>query len=137
MNVLFVCVANSGRSVMAERLFARAAGPRHQARSAGSNPGAAAHAHVLAALAEAGIDASDHVPTRLDEEAIAWADVVVATCDDACPIVPGKRYLSWQLADPKDRPLERVREIRDEIARRVTALLHELDREPAHAGSSD
>ena len=127
MNVLFVCVANSGRSVIAERLFARAAGGRHVARSAGSAPGAGPHPNVLAALREVGVDASDHVPRRLDDEAVAWADVVVATCDDACPVVPGKRYVSWQLPDPKHEPIERVREIRDDIDRRVRALAAELD----------
>jgi arsenate reductase len=126
VNVLFVCVANSGRSVLAERLFRNAAGDRHVARSAGSSPGAAAHPQVLEALAEVGIDASDHVPRLLDDEAVAWADVVVATCDDACPYVPGKRYENWHLPDPKHEPLERVREIRDEIARRVAALVEEL-----------
>ena len=125
-NVLFVCVANSGRSVMAERLFRRAAADRHKARSAGSAPGAATHPVVLEALAELGIDASDHVPSGLDDEAIEWADVVVATCDDACPVVPGKRYVSWQLADPKNQPLEEVRRIRDNIATRVAALATEL-----------
>jgi arsenate reductase len=127
VNVLFVCVANSGRSVMAERLFRREAGARHEARSAGSAPGTAAHPEVLEALREAGIDASGHVPRRLDDEAIAWADVVVATCDDACPVVPGKRYVSWQLPDPKGGPPERVRGIRDEIADRVHKLAAELD----------
>src|SRR2546421_4938220 len=126
MHVLFVCVANSGRSVMAERLFRRTAAGRHEARSAGSAPGAAPHPVVLDALAELGIDASDHVPAKLDEERIAWADVVVATCDGACPVVPGKRYVSWQLPDPKGRPLEDVRAIRDEIAERVRGLLTEL-----------
>jgi arsenate reductase (thioredoxin) len=125
-NVLFVCVANSGRSVMAERLFRRAAGERHEARSAGSAPGAAAHPVVLEALAELGIDASDHVPSRLDDDAVAWADVVVATCDDACPVVPGKRYVNWQLADPKNEPLEEVRRIRDDIAARVETLATDL-----------
>ena len=120
-NVLFVCVGNQGRSVIAERLFRRAA-PGHEARSAGSAPGRAAHPEVLTALAEVGIDASDHVPHELDAEDVAWADVVVATCDDACPVVPGKRYVSWQLPDPAGLPLERVREIRDEIARRVDEL---------------
>jgi protein-tyrosine-phosphatase len=129
VNVLFVCVANGGRSVLAERLFRHAAGDRHAARSAGSRPGAAAHPHVLEALDERGIDAADHVPHRLDDEAIAWADVVVATCDDACPVAPGKRYLSWQLPDPKGEPLERVRELRDEIARRVDLLVDEFDAE--------
>jgi arsenate reductase len=127
MHVLFVCIGNSGRSVIAERLFARAADGRHLARSAGSKPGAAAHPRVLDALREVGIDASDHVPRRLDEEAVAWADVVVATCDDACPVVAGKRYVNWQLPDPMDEPLERVREIRDEIGRRVDLLVHDLD----------
>src|SRR5207253_9930310 len=125
-SVLFVCIGNSGRSVMAERLFRRAAGGRHDARSAGSRPGKAAHPEVLEALGELGIDASDHVPRKLDDEAVDWADVVVATCDDACPVVPGKRYENWQLPDPKDRPLEEVRAIRDEIARRVQRLLSEL-----------
>jgi arsenate reductase (thioredoxin) len=127
-NVLFVCVANSGRSVMAERLFRRGAGDRHEARSAGSAPGARAHPQVLEALAELGIDASDHVPHRLDDDDVKWADVVVATCDDACPVVPGKRYVNWQLPDPKERPLDEVRAIRDDIESRVGELLAELDR---------
>jgi arsenate reductase (thioredoxin) len=126
--VLFVCVANSGRSVIAERLFRGASSGRHQARSAGSSPGIAVHDHVLEALGEIDIDASDHTPRKLDAEAIGWADVIVATCDDACPVIPGKRYLSWQLPDPKDEPLERVRGIRDEISRRVVGLVSELDR---------
>jgi arsenate reductase (thioredoxin) len=124
--VLFVCVANNGRSVMAERLLRRATGDRHEARSAGAAPGTAAHPAVLDALAEVGIDASDHVPRRLDEATIEWADVIVATCDDACPVVPGKRYVSWHLPDPKGRPVEEVRRIRDDIAARVEALLPEL-----------
>ena len=131
MNVLFVCTANGGRSVMAERLLRRAADARHEARSAGSNPGGAAHPQVLQALGEIGIDAGDHVPRKLDDEAIQWADVVVATCDDACPVVPGKRYIAWQLPDPKNEPIERVREIRDDIVRRVGELLAELDRQAA------
>ena len=122
MNVLFVCTANGGRSVMAERLLLRESG-RHAARSAGTVPSAAAHPQVVEALAEMGIDASDHVPRRLDDEAIAWADVVVATCDDACPVVPGKRYVAWQIPDPKNEPIERVREIRDDIANRVRELV--------------
>jgi protein-tyrosine-phosphatase len=131
VNVLFVCTANGGRSVMAERLLRREAGGRHAARSAGSNPGAAVHPQVLEALREIGIDAADHVPRRLDDEAIAWADVVVATCDDACPVVPGKRYVAWRLPDPKDQPLDRVRAIRDDVAGRVRGLVSELDRTPS------
>jgi arsenate reductase len=123
VNVLFVCIGNQGRSVMAERLFRRAAGGEHAARSAGSAPGAAVHPEVLEALADVGIDASDHVPRRLDDEAVQWADVVVATCDGACPVVPGKRYVSWQLPDPMGRPLDEVRAIRDDIAARIETLL--------------
>jgi arsenate reductase len=126
-NVLFVCVANSGRSVLAERLFRRLAGDRHQARSAGSVPGANAHPVVLDALREVGIDATDHVPHRLDEDDVEWADVVVATCDDACPVIPGKRYVNWHLPDPKSSPLDEVRELRDEIESRVEQLVTELD----------
>ena len=125
--VLFVCVGNQGRSVMAERLFRRAVAGRHEARSAGSKPGTAVHPQVLEALAEIGIDAGDHVPHKLDDEDVEWADVVVATCDDACPVIPGKRYISWQLPDPKQEPLERVREIRDEIARLVDEFVAQLD----------
>jgi arsenate reductase (thioredoxin) len=127
VNVLFVCTANSGRSVMAERLLLRESGGRHAARSAGSMPGAAAYPQVVEALAEMGIDAADHVPRKLDDEAIAWADVVVATCDGACPVVPDKRYVAWQIPDPKNEPIDRVREIRDGIAERVRELAADLD----------
>lgn len=127
--VLFVCTANGGRSVMAERLFRAEAEGRHQARSAGSAPGAGTHPVVIEALAELGIDASDHVPHALDAERIDWADVVVATCDDACPVVPGKRYVAWDLPDPKERRLEEVRVIRDDIAARVHDLVTELGQE--------
>jgi arsenate reductase (thioredoxin) len=130
-NVLFVCVGNQGRSVMAEQLFRRAADGRHQARSAGSSPGTAVHPQVLEALAELTVDASDHVPHKLDNEDVAWADVVVATCDDACPVIPGKRYVSWRLPDPKNLPLEQVRAIRDQIKQRVEELLQQLDQAAA------
>jgi len=131
--VLFVCVANSGRSVMAERLFRQAANGRHEARSAGSDPGPAVHPQVLEALAEIGIDASDHQPHRLDQDAIEWAEVVVATCDDACPVIPGKRYISWKLPDPKELPLEKVRKLRSQIEQLVGELVEELDLEAAAA----
>jgi protein-tyrosine-phosphatase len=125
--VLFVCVANSGRSVMAERLFREAADGRHEARSAGSDPGLEVHPQVVEALGEINIDASAHRPHRLDEEAIEWADVVVATCDDACPVIPGKRYISWDLPDPKQLPLEQVRDLRNRIDQLVRRLIEELD----------
>lgn len=127
-HVLFVCVANSGRSVMAERLFREAADGRHEARSAGSDPGSAPHPQVVEALRELDIDASDHVPRKLDAEALAWADLAVSTCsEEVCPVTPGVRRISWELPDPKNLPLEQVRPIRDEIKRRVAALVAELD----------
>jgi len=136
MRVLFVCVANSGRSVMAERLFRAATNGRHEARSAGSAPGPAAHPQVVEALREVGLDASDHVPRALDDEGIAWADVVVATCHDACPVVPRKRYIAWDLPDPKNRPLAEVRAIRDDLGARVAELAGELDARAAAQGNA-
>jgi arsenate reductase len=124
MNVLFVCVGNSGRSVMAERLFRRAAGDRHRARSAGADPHReTAEPGVVEALGELGIDASDHVAHKLDDRDVEWADVVIAACDGACPVVPGKRYENWGLPDPYGLSLEQVRPIRDEIERRVNELI--------------
>lgn len=125
-NVLFVCVGNQGRSVMAERLFRDAAAGAHAARSAGAAPGDTVHPEAVDALAELGIDASDHVPRKLDDELMAWADVVVAACDGACPVVPGKRNENWHLPDPMGLPLAEVRVIRDDIKRRVDTLLDEL-----------
>lgn len=128
MNVLFVCVGNQGRSVMSEHLFRRAAGDRHQARSAGSNPGTAPHPEVVEALAEVGIDASGHVPHKLDAYDLAWADVAVSTCsEEVCPVTPGVQRISWVFTDPKNLPLEEVRPIRDEIAQHVEELVRELD----------
>jgi arsenate reductase len=112
---------------MAERLFRQAVGSRHEARSAGVMPGHAPEPTVLEALRERDVDASDHVPTKLDDDSIAWADVVVATCDVECPVVTGKRYEHWHMEDPYGRPLPEVREIRDRIAARVDALVRELD----------
>jgi arsenate reductase (thioredoxin) len=130
MNVLFVCVSNGGRSVMAERLFREAAQGRHQARSAGSEPGSAAHPHVVEALQEVGIDASDHVPRKLDQQALEWADVAVSTCsEEVCPVTPGVRRISWAFEDPKNLPLERVRAIREEIKENVEQLVRALDAE--------
>ena len=125
-NVLFVCIGNQGRSVIAERLFRDAADGTHEARSAGAAPGVAVHPVAVEALAEVGIDASDHVPRKLDGELMAWADVVVAACDGVCPVVPGKRNENWHLPDPMGRSLAEVRVIRDDIKRRVDTLLDEL-----------
>jgi protein-tyrosine-phosphatase len=127
MNVLFVCVANAGRSVMAERLFRRVAGDRHATRSAGSEPGEAVHPEVIEALAEVGIDASDHVPRKLDRELLDWADLAVSTCtEEVCPVTPGVRRLSWTFPDPKNLPLDEVRRIRDQIDAEVVLLAAEL-----------
>jgi arsenate reductase len=134
MNVLSVCVANSGRSVMAERLFREAAHGRHQVRSAGSEPGSGANPQVLEALREVRIDASDHVPRKLDQQALEWADVAVSTCsEEVCPATPRVRRISWVFEDPKNLPVERVRAIRDEIKECVKQLVRELDAEATAA----
>jgi arsenate reductase (thioredoxin) len=134
VKVLFVCVANSGRSVIAERLFRQFAGDRHEARSAGSEPGTAPHPQVVEALREIGINASGHVPRKLDREVLEWADVAVSTCsEEVCPATPGVRRISWVFDDPKDLPLEQVRPIRDEIKTSVEQLVRELDREATAA----
>jgi arsenate reductase len=126
---LFVCLHNAGRSQMSEALFLRAAAGRHEARSAGTTPGERVHPEVVEAMAELGIDLSARIPHKLSQEDAEWADVVVTMgCGDECPYVPGKRYLDWDLPDPKGRPLEEVRRTRAEIERRVTALVAELDR---------
>jgi arsenate reductase (thioredoxin) len=125
--VLFVCLHNAGRSKMSEALFARAADDGHQARSAGTSPASAVHPEVVEAMAELGIDIGDRAPRRLERADAEWADVVVTMgCGDECPYIPGKRYLDWDLPDPKGRPLDEVRAIRDEIERRVEVLLGEL-----------
>ncbi|MGN6202075.1 MAG: low molecular weight phosphatase family protein [Solirubrobacterales bacterium] len=125
---LFVCLHNAGRSQMSEALFTRAAEGRHEARSAGTTPGDRVHPEVLEVMAEIGIDLADRQPHKLSREDAEWADVVVTMgCGDKCPYIPGKRYIDWDLPDPKGRPVEAVRETRDEIERRVTALIAELD----------
>ena len=127
MNFLFVCVGNQGRSVMAERPFARAARGAHLARSAGSAPGDAPHPQVAEALREVGIDASDHVPRRLDAEALEWADVAVSVCaDEVCPATPGVESIRWELPDPIAMPVEEVRGLRDEVGRRADELVRYL-----------
>jgi protein-tyrosine-phosphatase len=125
--VLFVCLHNAGRSQMSEGLFERAAGGRHEARSAGTEPSERVHPQVVEAMRELGVDLSARTPQRLTDELGEWADVVVTMgCGDACPYIPGKRYLDWDLPDPKGRPLDEVEALRDDIARRVEDLIHEL-----------
>jgi arsenate reductase len=126
--VLFVCLHNAGRSQMSEALFTRAAAGHHEARSAGTEPGDRVHAEVVEAMDEIGLFVADHTPHKLTTADAEWADVVVTMgCGDKCPYIPGKRYLDWELEDPKGRPLEEVRRTRDEIERRVTELIGELD----------
>ena len=128
MNVLFVCIQNAGRSQIANALFDRAVAGAHAARSAGSSPASHVHPEVVEVMRELGVDLSDRIPHELERADAEWADVVVTMgCGDACPYVPGKRYVDWELDDPHGQPLARVREIRDEIDRRVRRLVEELD----------
>jgi len=128
VHVLFVCLHNAGRSQMSQALFERAADGRHTASSAGTTPGERVHPEVVEAMNELGVDLSGRVPKLLDREAAERADVVVTMgCGDECPYIPGKRYLDWDLPDPKGRPVDEVRSVRDDIAGRVEGLLRELD----------
>lgn len=125
---LFVCLHNAGRSQMSEALFNRAVADRHEARSAGTTPAERVHPEVVEVMAELDIDLTDRTPRKLTRDDAEWADVVVTMgCGDECPYVPGVRYLDWDLPDPKGRPVEAVRATRDEIARRVEALIAELE----------
>jgi arsenate reductase (thioredoxin) len=134
MRVLFVCLHNAGRSQMSEALFNRAAEGRHEGRSAGTEPAERVHPPVVEAMSEAGFDLSDREPHRLERSDAEWADVVVTMgCGDSCPYIPGTRYVDWELDDPSGRPLEEVRATRDEIQRRVSSLVAELDSKPAEA----
>lgn len=134
MRVLFVCLHNAGRSQMSEALFSRASAGRHEARSAGTEPAGRVHPEVVEAMGEIGIDVSERTPRRLQREDAEWADLVVTMgCGDSCPYVPGRRYLDWELEDPAGRPLDEVRTTRDEIDRRVSSLVAELDSSQAPA----
>jgi len=126
---LFVCLHNAGRSQMSAALFEQAAGGRHRALSAGTTPAERVHPEVVTVMRELGIDLADRRPQLLTHALAEQADVVVTMgCGDACPYIPGKRYIDWQLADPKGQPLETVRVTRDDITARVRALVGELDR---------
>src|SRR4051794_1194386 len=126
-NALFVCIHNAGRSQMSQALFERAADGRHRARSAGTAPGERVQPEVLEVMHEIGIDLSGRTPKLLAAEDAEWADVVVTMgCGDKCPYVPGKRYIDWDLPDPKGQAVDAVSATREEIARRVAGLLQEL-----------
>ena len=133
--VLFVCVHNAGRSQMAAGWLTHLAGDRVEVRSAGTAPTDAVNPAAVEAMAEVGIDISTQSPKVLTADAVQASDVVITMgCGDACPIFPGKRYLDWDLADPAGKGVDAVRPIRDEIGRRVRALLGELLDAPAREG---
>ncbi|MDQ6657899.1 MAG: arsenate reductase ArsC [Actinomycetota bacterium] len=125
--VLFLCVHNAGRSQMAMGFFSHLAGDRAVAWSGGSEPGIEVNPAAIAAMAERGIDISGEFPKPWTDETVRAADVVITMgCGDACPIFPGKKYEEWVLEDPAGLDVEQVRPVRDEIERRVRALLAEL-----------
>jgi len=127
-SVLFVCLHNAGRSQMSQALFERAAEGRHTSLSAGTTPAEHVHPEVIEVMRELGIDLAGRRPQLLTRDLAQQADVVVTMgCGDACPYIPGTHYIDWELPDPKGGPVSEVRNIRDDIARRVTALLAELD----------
>jgi arsenate reductase len=127
VNVLFVCVQNAGRSQIAEALFRRATAGEHDARSAGSAPAARVHPEVVAVMREVGVDLEGRTPRGLDRSDVEWADLVVTMgCGDACPVLPGKSYIDWELTDPAGLPLDEVRSVRDEIEKRVNELVKSL-----------
>ena len=118
--MLFVCVQNAGRSQMAQALYERRGG---EGRSAGSAPAERVHPEVAEAMREVGLEVGDRKPKGLAREDVEWAELVVTMgCGDACPVLPGKRYLDWELPDPAGAPLDEVRAVRDEIERRVAEL---------------
>lgn len=125
--VLFVCIHNAGRSRMAAGWLEALAGDRVSVLSAGSEPADQINPVAVEAMREVGIDIAGGRPTLLRPESVERADVVVTMgCGDTCPIYPGKRYEDWQLPDPAGQPIEVVRAVRDEIRRRVEALLASL-----------
>ena len=126
--VLFVCLHNAGRSQISQALFERAAAGRHSALSAGTTPADRVHPEVVSVMRELDIDISERRPQPLTSELAEQADLIVTMgCGDRCPHIQGKRYVEWELPDPKGRSLEQVRTIREEIAHRARALADDLD----------
>ena len=126
--VLFLCIHNAGRSQMAAGWLRHLAGDRVRVLSGGSEPAQQVNPAAVEAMHEVGIDIAEATPRAWTPETLDEADVVVTMgCGDTCPVVPGKRYLDWELTDPAGQPLEVVREVRDEIAEQVRALLGGLD----------
>ncbi|MCZ4603133.1 arsenate reductase ArsC [Streptomyces sp. Lzd4kr] len=127
-SVLFVCVHNAGRSQMAAGFLSHLAGDRIEVRSAGSIPGDQVNPAAVEAMHEVGIDISAATPKVLTTEAVQASDYVITMgCGDACPIFPGKKYLDWALEDPAGKGVDAVRPIRDEIHKRIEALITEID----------
>ena len=125
--VLFVCVHNAGRSQMAAGFMAALSNGSVTVLSAGSAPKDSINPVAIAAMAEVGIDIANNQPKVLTSEAVQASDVVITMgCGDACPFYPGKRYEDWVLEDPAGQSIEKVREIRDEIRRRVDELIKEI-----------
>jgi arsenate reductase len=119
---------------MSQAIFDQAAGPRHEAESAGTAPAERVHPEVIGAMREIGIDLGDRVPRKLTRKMAERADVVITMgCGDECPYVPGTRYIDWDLPDPQGRPIDDVRRTRDVITERVRGLVSELDRAPTGA----
>lgn len=130
--VLFVCVHNAGRSQMAAGYLRHLAGDAVKVRSAGSAPGDSLNPVAIQAMLEEGIDIASAQPALLTTTDVQESDVVITMgCGDACPVFPGKRYEDWTLDDPAGQGIDAVRAIRDEIRRRVLALLDDLDVPPA------
>ena len=126
-HVLLVCLHNAGRSQMSAAFFEQLAEGRHEVRSAGTTPADRVHPEVVEVMREVGIDLAGRTPQRLTDKLASWADVVVTMgCGDECPYIPGKRYVDWDLPDPKGQPIAEVRRIRDEIRRRVEVLTQSL-----------
>ena len=131
-SILFVCVHNAGRSQMGAAYARQLSGGLVEVRSAGSAPAESINPAVREAMLEEGIDISAERPKILTTDAVQASDVVITMgCGDTCPFYPGKRYLDWQLDDPAGQGVDAVRPIRDEIKRRVAALLAELGVQPA------
>jgi arsenate reductase len=130
-SVLFMCVHNAGRSQIAAAFMRSLGSGRVEARSAGSAPGGEIHANVVEAMAEVGLRLEEEFPKPVTDEVVVDADVIVTMgCGDACPVLPGKRYVDWPVEDPSGRPLAEVRSIREDIRQRVLALLSELEISP-------
>ena len=125
--ILFLCVHNAGRSQMAAGFARRAGAGRVEVFSGGSEPAGAVNPAAVAVMAEVGIDIAGFVPQRFTDDLLARVDVVVTMgCGATCPYVPGKRYVDWPLDDPKGRPVDEVRRIRDEISALVEELVAQL-----------